>query len=382
VLGILTIAAVTVGCGQGSTQTGREEQPKVNEIKIGTILPLTGFAAEHGKDEQQGVDFAIERINARAKETGIKLVAVHEDSAGLPKNAVSAMQKLVQVDKVPVVLIGFSSPTLAAAPVADATKTLLVNAGAVSPRLAGAAQYLFNSIVLQDYEIGILMDYAFKELGIKTIAVIGQNNDLGLGLKDAVVREFHDRLGGKVVATEMYEVGATDFRNQLSKIKQHNPDAIYLASAGKDTALIMKQARELKINSQFLGYHAIEMPPDLMQLAGTAANGAIYTTGHGEIKADFVSEFERRFGEKPVFTHASYYDATNFVFQAIQRVITKGQPVTGENLRQAMLEIREFEGVAGKVRFRENGTVEGPVAIKRVKDGPKGEFETIRTIEP
>ncbi|MBC7078277.1 MAG: ABC transporter substrate-binding protein, partial [Synergistales bacterium] len=107
VLGIFIIAAITVGCGQGTTQTGREEQPKVNEIKIGTILPLTGFAAEHGKDEQQGVDFAIEKINARANETRIKLVAVHEDSAGLPKNAVSAMQKLVQADKVPVVLIGF-----------------------------------------------------------------------------------------------------------------------------------------------------------------------------------------------------------------------------------------------------------------------------------
>ncbi|GAB6171252.1 ABC transporter substrate-binding protein [Paradesulfitobacterium aromaticivorans] len=379
---VLLVSALLVisGCGNRTAQT--TESQKVKEYSIGTILPLTGNAGQYGEDMRRGVDYAVEKINSRSNETGIKVSAIHEDSQALPEKAVNAMQKLVQVNKVPAVLIGFSSPTLAVTPIADKNKTLLVNAAAVSPNLAGAGQYLFNTIALQDYEIKVLMDYAFKDLNIHTIAVIGQNNDLGLGLSQAIKKEFQDRLKGQLVDSEMYAVGDTDFRTQLAKIKQFNPDAIYLATAGQDTALVMKQAREMNIQSQFLGYHSIEMPPNLMQLAGQAVNGAIYSSGEGELDQNFIKDFKAKYGKEPVFTDAAYYDATQFIFQAISKLVSSGKEVTGENLRTAFLEIREFKGVAGPIRFNDNGTVSTTVTLKKVSDGQKGVFNLIKTVNP
>ena len=372
---VIAMLVFTVsGCGGGTSQQGKLP----SAYKFGIVYPLTGNAAEHGRDQKEGIDFAVKEINAAGGIGGVQLTPIYEDGRALPKDTVSAVNKLITVDKVPVIFIGWSSPTLASAPIADANKTLLINSAAVSPRLYKAGQFLFNLCNLQSYEVDVLCQYAYNELGNRKMAIIYQNNDLGQGIKEALTQSFQ-RLGGEVVAAESYEVGAIDFRTQLSKIRDKKPDALYVASAGKDTALIVKQARELGIKSQFYSYHAFELPPDLMGIAGQAIEGAIYTSSSGKLPQEFINKWKQEFGEEPIFLQGSTYDSTYILAEGIKRAMEKGYGYTGEGLKKAILEIGEFNGMTGRFIIGEDGTAKKPVAIKKIVNR---QFETIRVAEP
>lgn len=392
---ILLLVTACSSQGSGGTQaqsgtntekpasTNASPQPssdkKPDKYQLGVVFPLSGNAAEHGKDMLDGLQYAVKEVNANGGINGVPVELVVEDGKAVPKDSVNATQKLITVDKVPVIFTGFSSPVLASVPIADQHKVLLVNSAAATPRLANAGTFLLNTLVLQNIELNYIAQHATKELGLKKMAIIYQNNDLGLGSKEALTQYMKDN-GGQLVADENFEVGAVDFRTQLSKIRSANPDALYLATAGKDTALIIKQARELGIKAQFFGYHALEMPPEYMKLAGAHANGAIYSDSAAKYDEAFSSKWAQDHnGKQIVFTNAMYYDSAKMVFEGMKAADSKGYGITGEGIRKAIVEIGTFNGIAGKTKIPENGNAIKDVAIKTIKDG---KFEIIKVIAP
>jgi ABC-type branched-subunit amino acid transport system substrate-binding protein len=121
-------AAFSAGClGQAALA---EEQ---DGTRFGALLPLTGNAALTGQYERQAIDLAVADANAAS---GQRFTPIYEDMAANPRMAVPGTEKLANVDQVPFSLIGYSSVTIAAAPIAERARLLLMNAGASLSRLA------------------------------------------------------------------------------------------------------------------------------------------------------------------------------------------------------------------------------------------------------
>ena len=247
---LVAIAVIVVGLVVLAIMVKKRETLKEASVcKIGVILPLSGDGAAYGKKERDGIALAVEETNAALAATGRKIEAIYEDSKGLPAPAASAIQKLINIDKVPVVIgDAFSSPTLAMVPIADRNKVVIVSPSASSPKLSGASRYFFRVWPSDMAEASIMAEVAIKKLGFNSFAVLYGNNEYGLGLKDVFSAKVKE-MGKKVLAVEAYNEGDMDFRAQLAKIKDVAPEAIYLGGYYKEFAKILKQAKELGIDA-------------------------------------------------------------------------------------------------------------------------------------
>ncbi len=341
--------------------------------KIGSILAMTGAGAFYGKVMSQGAQLAMEELNAKGGIDGVKFELVVEDhKSGQPKEAVSAINKLVNIDRVPFILTSYSSPTLAILPIATEHKVLLLNGGGVSPKLVNASPFLFHNRVLANYQALGVVDRA-KEQGLKKMAMLHWNDDAGNGVRDFIV-PIWKKMGGTVVADESHPVGATDFTTQVAKIKQAQPDFVTMWTWGKDLGIAIKQVRDLGLT---VPIKAIDYTPDAAKIAGAAIEGQEYVTDYFDPQGDdrwtreFSAAYKKKYGEEPEIYAANYYEAVYILAELIRAAKKKGGEYwKGERLREALLEIRKFPSVyGGTVDFQEDGTSLKRVALFEVKDG-------------
>jgi len=345
------------------------------EIKIGAILPLTGDLGMYGTWAKQGIDLAIEEVNSVGGIDGSKIKIIYEDDQGDAKEAINAMQKLITIDRVPVIIGPLtSSSVLSVAPVAEKSKIVIISPTASSPEITKAGDYIFRNWPSDAFEGKIMAKFAFKKLNLRKVAVIYINNDYGVGAKNVFVKEFGD-LGGTILIAESYEQGSTDFRTQLSKIKNELPDAIYAPGYSKELGLILRQAKEMRIQTQFLSGVDFEGPKTL-EIAGEAAEGAIYATPgfNSESKEPVVQKFQKKFkakyGKEAENFAAHSYDATKIIVQVIRN---RGYSSSG--IKRALYKIANYPGVTGITTFDEFGDVEKSYLIKTVKNGHFVVFE-------
>jgi branched-chain amino acid transport system substrate-binding protein len=337
-------------------------------LKVGVILPLTGDAAAYGTSARAGMDLAFEELNAAGGINGQRVQPIYEDSKADAKAAVTALQKLVDLDKVPVVLGPMtSSEALAVAPVAERRRVVLFTPTASAPALTTAGDYVFRNLTSDLYDGIAMAKYAHDTLKVKSAAICYTNNDFGLGLRQAFEQEFK-RLGGSVVDVEALAVGATDFRSQIQKVKQAAPEVLFLVG-GKEMGRFLKQAKELAVRARVLSVAVFE-DPEILSVAGSAANGAHYTyrtydPGDKEgAVAEFVKKFKARFKKEPDIYAALSFDAVNLLAEAV-----KTHGATSDHIKAGLYAIKDFPGVTGTTTFDRNGDVVKPIGIKMVKDG-------------
>jgi branched-chain amino acid transport system substrate-binding protein len=372
---MLAIAALVGLTGATAQAQTAARQP------FGALLPLTGNAASSGTFEREAIDLAVSEANALG---GMTFEPIYEDMAANPRMAVPATEKLANVDHVPFSLIGYSSVTLAAAPIAERAKLLLLNAGGSSSRLAGVSPYVFNSIPLADIQARVMLAYAVQSLGLKNIAIYYRNDDLGNDIADAV-KAYLPKLGATLLASESFTPNAPDHRAQLSKLRVQRPQAVFVVGAGNETGIIVKQARELGLHTQWISYAGYENG-NTLSIGGEAAEGGLYTVA-SVIGPDgntypaataFYQNFEKRFGtprDKVDYTAPQFYEATQLFVAAARTLHEAGTPITGDSLRDALIHLKNFHSVFGETRFRPNGTVLKPIAVKTVKGG---RFEIVK----
>jgi branched-chain amino acid transport system substrate-binding protein len=198
-------------------------EKKEKEIKIGAILPLTGSAAPYGQNAQRGILLALDEINAKGGIKGIKVEVIFEDSKTDPKEAVTALQKLEQVNKIRYIIGDINSAgVLAMAPIAEHDHILLLSPGASNPKISDAGEYIFRNWHSDALEGEVDADFAHNRLHWKKIAVLYVNASYGEGLAQ-VFRDKFKQLGGEIVAFEAYSQDATDMRTQINKIMSISP---------------------------------------------------------------------------------------------------------------------------------------------------------------
>jgi branched-chain amino acid transport system substrate-binding protein len=342
-----------------------------DSFRIGCLTPLTGESANYGKSTKQGIDLAVSELNAE-KYLPKPLAVIYEDDRMTSKDGVSGMKKLTSIDKVPVILGPFgSNVVLDCAPIANATHTVIISASATADQIATAGDYVFRIAPPNSKQGSDVAVFCKNKLGAKTAAVLFQTNDYGTTLRDAFTKRFAS-LGGKILAAEGAQDGASDFRAQLSRIKSVAPDVVFFPLHYKESALMLKQAKELGLHSQFISADGA-FTEDLLKIAGDSAEGTFYSTmalGYGvsdPLIAEFTASFKKAYHQEPDVYSAYYYEVTHIVAQAIRE-----SGYDSDKIKQYLYSMngaKAYKGITGVTSFDHNGEVDKPFYIYRVTGG-------------
>ena len=316
-------------------------------VKLGVINSMTGPESPIGENLTNGIKLALEDL----KKKGIDVQVVWEDDTGKPQIGLSALEKLATRDNVAGVVGAYTSAvTSAVAKAAERYKVPLVNPVASKEEITRLGyKWVYRvSATTGDYA-SILIDMALSLGNPKTIAILGENTDFGVsGSKSA--KAYAEKKGIKVVFEETYSKGSPDYRSTLLKVKNTNPDLVFMVSYVADAILLMRQSREIGVTPQgFLGAGAGFAT---VQFASEKAiSNGVFSSSQWtpQVAWPGAKEFNQRyvsaFGKPPTYHAAKAYAA----------MMILGEEATKaggdrEKLRQG-LEKGNWDGVDGPVKF-------------------------------
>jgi len=361
----LPLAALAVSAGRARAQ-------QKEAFRFGALMPTTGPEAGYGLDFVKTYEMAVKDINDKGGVNGHPLEMLVLDTQAKPEIAINAANKLIDVDKVPLIITAWSSVVKAAAPIGNRTKTLELNMGANSPDIANLGDYVYTVFPLAEVDVTALAKYTYAKLGKKRAAVLYINNDTGIG-GAKIYRDVFTAAGGEVVAFEGYDPKATDFTGVLLKARVGNPDVVHIHGLS-ELPQVIAQMRQLGMQQQITSYSAGYNPKILSQL-GPAAEGLIVTslapTSAANPNVAKLLELWKQVGRFPNgLPYLQYaWDSTVVVAQIYGWVDKNGLPLTGENCRKALLAIREFDlPMTGKLVIRDDHRIDKPVYLYVVKD--------------
>jgi branched-chain amino acid transport system substrate-binding protein len=344
--------------------------PAADTIKIGVTAPLTGNFAEYGQDMKNANTLAANEINAKGGVLGKKIELVIMDSKSDPKEAALIAQKFTS-DKSIVAQVGDFSSTacFAAAPVYERAKMVQLAPTSSHPEFTKQGEYMFTISGLQNSRTPFIVEYVLRDyLNKKKVALIYPNNDFGL----AVQKEFGpacEKFGLEIVGEAYFQERERDFTTLINKLRQSEPEAIYLAAMYNEAAPIARQIRRAGWDVPLVGCSAA-FSSKLIELGGDAVEGLLLDTLYTDIDPipvvqDFVKVYAELYGKKPNFVAAQNYDAIRMVFQAIAEANSTDRTA----IRDALAGLKGFEGVTGKFHFEPNRTVDRKYLILGIEKG-------------
>ena len=229
-LSILLILSLTA-C---SSPVAEDDSKAAEPVKIGVLVPLSGGASAYGEEMMMVLNHKNQMLETPAE-------LYFEDSKCEAGAAVTAFQKLVDINGVDAILGGFcSSETLAIEPLLAQNDIVALSATSSSPEIEGKSKNLltigYSDVVIADTMAADIMDS-------DKIAIITEQNDYNVALKNSL----EERLGDKIIANESFEKNATDMRNIIEKVKASNPEVLILNPNVGDTSInLLNQLAESK----------------------------------------------------------------------------------------------------------------------------------------
>jgi branched-chain amino acid transport system substrate-binding protein len=344
-------------------------------LKFGVADPLTGPSAIFGLDQMQAVRWAVEDINAKGGVNGRKLEAIIVDHQTKPEVGISVVNRFVSVDKVPVFITAFSSVVKAVAPIANREKVLMLSVGANSPDVKNLGDYVYTMFPLADVDMKALGAYMVQKQGKKRAAVLYVNHETGIeGAK--VFAQAFTKAGGEVVLNESYEETRSDFTGLVLKVRTANPDTIHIHSNVSDFTALVAQMRQLGLNTQVTSFQTA-FNPKMIQEVGAGAEGIIVTAMAPSVEdnpnvAGYLDRWQKAYKREPIgLPYTQYFHDAPYIIAALYKwVLDRNLPITGENLRKALLDIKSFDlPLTTRIVFNDDHTVDSPTYFWQVKNG-------------
>ncbi len=328
-------------------------KPAPKALKVAILAPLSGDVATFGQSTRDGALLAIEEWNAKGGVLGRQIEAVVEDSQCEAEPAASAANKVINQDQVKFIIGEVcSKASIPVSEIATANKVVQISPTSTNPKVtvdeAGNAKpTVFRACFIDPFQGTVGAKFALEELGAKTAAVLlDQGNDYVRGLAE-FFRDAFEAGGGKVVVWETYTAGDTDFTAILTKVKDANPDVLYLPDYYSTVNVIAAQANQMGIKAVKLGGDGWDSP----QLDKAATAGGFFTNHYAPedprpVVQEFVKKYQAKYGSVPDALAALAYDAANILFMAIQ------QAGTDDPLKVAQaMEKGTFSVVSGDITF-------------------------------
>ena len=390
-LGIVSALALAVmyGCGKEAPPpppAPKAEAPKpapeVVTVRIGSASPLTGPQAHIGIDIKNGVQLAIDDLNAAGVEIGgkkVKFELLAEDDEANPTKATTVAQKLADAKVAAVVGHFNSGASIPASKIYSDAGIPQISPGSTNPKYTQQGFKTTFRVVANDDQQGPTMArFAAEKLKARNVAVIDDSTAYGQGLADAFETTAKS-LGIKIVAREHTTDKDTDFAAILTKIKGKKPDLIMFGGIDPQAGPMVKQMVQLGIKAKFIGGDGIQTP-NFIKLAGKAAEGVMASIP-GLPKDQmpggkaFLDKFKAKFNAEVELFAPMGYDAVFVFVEAMKRAGSTDParflPEIGKT---------SYQGVIGPIAFDEKGDLKnGPITIYVVK-GDK--WEALETVIP
>jgi branched-chain amino acid transport system substrate-binding protein len=393
VLGLLLLAGVFAFAGgksesaaSGSTDSSGFDSSWNNSstIKIGVAITLTGTQSNPGKHSEQGVDIAVEQINAAGGINGKRVEVIKYDDKGQPAEALKAVTRLIEQDKVHAIMGPLSSNSVMA--VGEYVNDAQIPAIGVAVGIVWLNQgwdYYFRASA----NTGTTADTLFKTIkanGAKTMGYFSINEEFGNNfVKDMDTLIAADGNNIQVTVQEKYKDGDTDFTAQCVKIKQADPDCLFVASWSNDAGQLIKQIRAAGYDKPIYGDTAFSAAP-VRQIAGAATNNCFFANAYvlpdsaadidtnpsfaGKAINTYLKAYVAKYGDVPKEDNAyRSYDAVNIFAKAIENA----KSLKGSAIRDAIHAISDYEGILGTMNYARfpNGECVDEVSMWEIKDG-------------
>ncbi len=341
---VIVLVLPTVGCAQLGGGGGD------GEVTIGAIFPLTGASTHEGIDERRGVELAVEQINADGGINGRDLRVIFEDSESRPEAGTDAAHKLIDVNKVPAIIGIFSSGvTLPAAAYAQEQGVVMVNPGSTSPKCAEVGDYFFSTIGL-DHLMGSEQAKLALDEGYTKAAVLVPNNPFGIGMEEWMVKTFEEN-GGEITTIIEYPLAQTDYRAELQRLFEGDPEAILYTAYGEESKILTKQAMEMGKEAQWIGGY-LTMCTGVADPQTVEGHIGLEPAYHMPAGQAFTEAFKEKYGEEPggPFSYLAY-DAAWLIALAMREAGT--DPA---DIKEALYEVdAQYDAATGDLQFDENG---------------------------
>ena len=380
----LFLAGLVAAGGCGGSKGGT--------IKVGVYGSLTGTTATFGQSTENGARLAIEEINAAGGIGGKKIEMVSEDDQSKAEEAATAVQKLINQDRV-IALIGevASSRSLAAAPIAQDASVIMISPSSTNPEVTKKGNFIFRTCFIDPFQGTVMAKFATQNLGLKRVAILKDvKNDYSVGLAQFFTEEFVGRQGGSITGEQAYSEGDADFRSQLTALKANNPEAIYVPGYYTEVGSIAIQARELGIKAPLLGGDGW-VSDQLLKIGGVALEGSYYSNHFALDSPDtalqnFLVRYKAKYNAQPDAIGGLAYDATNLLLDGLKR-LHAGDPAAFEaldaskaddaeaqkaaraKLRDLINGVQGFPGVTGPITFDADRNPVKPAVVIKVEGG-------------
>lgn len=358
----IIVVIILIIAGVWYYQTNQPVPAAGEPIKIGFIGPLTGFGAVWGEEQKNVINIAVEEINTTGGIDGRLLEFLFEDGKCDGKDAATAAQKLINIDKVKIVMPSCTSEALAVAPISESNKVLQLAVWPTGTDYSGIGQYTFRNSYSDEDTSRITADVISKKY--TKVGIITESTNYAVGLRDSFKKYFTGQ-----IYEENFQHNQLDIRTQVSKILAQKPEAVFVNPDQPATGLaILNQLKQQGFTGQiygnfFGGSSEVIKSPD--------AEGMIFVADpvvkEGSKKDKLFKEYVKKYSKKPDFEFAvsAQYDAVYILKQAIEAV--------GENpgdLKDYLHNLKDFEGVLGTYGFNEKGDAVGLIpAAKQIKNG-------------
>ncbi len=343
------------------------------KIKIGVIHPLTGSMAIEGQAAHRGALVAIDMWNARGGISNrYEIVPAEADDQSNPDVAIREAERLIHVEKVPVILGVYSSAVaVPLAPICDKNKTILWITVAISDLAVKDRhlQYFFRVQPMGSQwgwsSVEFLKDN-YQKLGYKSpsdirVAVMYEDGPYGVSVKGANLAQA-EKYKIKVALAEGYDHKTKDLSSLILKLKAARPDVILHAGLYPDIVLFFRQAREMGLRTKAMIGHGAgyanfltlekQLGPELVQYVYNVDPAPAQNLDKSKLQKDmgpiideFLNRYNDRFKEPSPPTHATQGLGHGWVlFQTMEQAVKKYGAPTADNIRKSALEMEIPEG--------------------------------------
>lgn len=368
-LSVMAVSALAMGLFTGCG--GEEKAADQNVVKVGVFLPLTGDNAAGGELELRGIKLANQ---LHPEVLGKKVELVVADNKSDKAEAASVAARLIEKDKVSVLVGSYgSSLSMAAGNIVKENKVPAVGTSCTNPQVTANNDYYFRACFIDPFQGKVMAEYAHQN-GFKKVAIVQEvSNDYSVGLAKFFREEFVKLTGDEnsIVDVANYQTGDKDFTAILTNIKALNPDAVFAPGNFTESALLVKQARQLGIDAQFMGGDTWETQ-EFIDVGGKDVEGVALSTAFDREKASteeakkFLDAYTKEYNGEPSALTAMAYDAYLIAISGIEKAGTATDTV---KIRDAIAATKDLECVTGMTTLDENGDPIKGVVIKTVKDG-------------
>ncbi len=379
---VLTIAALIVGLsacdqiGQLLLPTTPQMEGLRGEIAIGAVHPITGRLGLENPPLGQGFELAVTEIN-NSQLGDVKIKLIVEDGQSTVEGAVEAFNKLIHQDGVSAIL-GPASSTQGQVvfPIAQQNGVVAISPTSAARDLSAIGDFIFRTALTTDVLIPSSVRITQEKLGYQKVATIYDESDLFSTDSEAVVKEALTANNVEILTTETFQTGETDFFAQLTRIKESNPDAIFISATPIETPEILIQGRQLGIPTDVPFLITLTLASSQIQPAGDAAEGAItfttwISTADTPGNQAFIQNYQAAYGIEPDIWAAQSYASVYILAKGI----ADAQSDDPDAIRDALANITDFDTILGKFSFNAVGDAVYDPIVLVVKNGEFEVFE-------